>query len=613
MSARPRPKLVSDSDVLSFGPRGELREAFATSGRVHIDRWLPLLVLNCTDNPDDSLARQVAVNSPAYLIWSPADRDEAESALEAVLHRLHREVGRVLVIELHDEHQEQLAEDSPKLPSFDVAIGATGGKSGQAALNALKKSLGVMKVNFRNPDITIVDPGEPMLACDDECDRLTLTVPQVHRSPDGQLYPQVEHELAAAFSESLLCAVSAFVGSVSDRTPPHHRALGRSAILAAALKADKKLDTLARSYDFLLSISPINTAEARDEFFAGGAQAEPDFRYRPLTVDPDTVKRDLYAIDLSVVEDLLLERILREKRREIDMQLTMLETRSTQAFRPASMMLYGPVGGDLLAAAHNILDELKPAGIRTKSVEAHAIADKARELIAYYRNADPRFQAKVEVRDDVSGLLVSGDKLMIASDTSISDHRLDPLLAHEVSVHLLTYFNGATQGMSIFRTGLAHYEGIQEGLGVFAEWAVGGLTVQRLRLLAGRVLAVEAMTKGATFVDVYRLLNGDCGFARRSAFNITARVYRSGGLAKDAIYLKGFLEIIGRVATGHSLEAFWLGKIAPEHVEAVDELLERGLLHPPVFVPEFLGREGAQRRIDRLRHGETFDRLLELE
>jgi hypothetical protein len=54
-----------------------------------------------------------------------------------------------------------------------------------------------------------------------------------------------------------------------------------------------------------------------------------------------------------------------------------------------------------------------------------------------------------------------------------------------VSVHLLTYFNGATQGLRIFRTGLAHYEGIQEGLGVFAEWAVGGLTPARLRLLAG--------------------------------------------------------------------------------------------------------------------------------
>ena len=47
---------------------------------------------------------------------------------------------------------------------------------------------------------------------------------------------------------------------------------------------------------------------------------------------------------------------------------------------------------------------------------------------------------------------------------------LEALLAHEVSVHLLTYCNGAAQGLTIFRTGLAGYdEGVQEGLGVFAE------------------------------------------------------------------------------------------------------------------------------------------------
>ena len=613
MSVRPRLRAAAGGDELAFGPRGELRETFATTGRIHIDRWLPVLVLNCSATPEDSLARQVAINSSAYLIWSPEDQDEAASALEIVLDRLGEQVGAVLIIELYDEQAQELAEDSPKLPDFDVRISASGSDHSKAALEALKKSLAAMNVNLRTPDVDVIDAGEPLLDVANRSDRLVLAIPQVHRGSDGQHYPQVEHELAAAFSESLLCAVSAFVGSVSNKPPPHHRALGRSAILAAALKADKKLDSLAGSYDFLLSISPINTAEARAEFFEGGEKTEPNFRYRPLTVDPDSVKRDLYAVDLRVIEDLLLERILREKRREIDMQLTMLAARNTQAFRPASMMLYGPVSSELLVAAKNILDQLKPSPMKGESLDSAAIASKARELIAHYRNADPRFEAKVEVRKDISGMLVSGDKLMIATDTCVSSQRLDPLLAHEVSVHLLTYFNGATQGLTTFRTGLAHYEGVQEGLGVFAEWVIGGLTVQRLRLLAGRVCAVEAMIKGASFVEVYRLLHRQFGFARASAFNITARVFRSGGLAKDAIYLKGFLEIIGRVATGQSLDSFWLGKIAPEHLDALDELLKRGLLHPPVFVPEFLGRPAAQQRIERLRNGETFDRLLDLE
>ncbi len=69
------------------------------------------------------------------------------------------------------------------------------------------------------------------------------------------------------------------------------------------------------------------------------------------------------------------------------------------------------------------------------------------------------------------------------------------------------------------------------------------------------------------------------------------RVFRSGGFAKDAIYLKGFRQVVDLVAAGASLDPFWLGKIAPEDVEAIEELLLRGLLQPPVFRPEFLSRD----------------------
>ncbi len=159
--------------------------------------------------------------------------------------------------------------------------------------------------------------------------------------------------------------------------------------------------------------------------------------------------------------------------------------------------------------------------------------------------------------------------------------RLDALLSHEVSVHLLTHFNGAAQGLTVFRTGLAHYEGVQEGLGVFAEWAVGGLSGTRMRLLAGRVLAVDAMLDGAEFVDVYRMLADEYGLPRKPAFDVTARVFRSGGFAKDLIYLQGFRNVIELVSAGTSLTPFWIGKIATGHVEAIEELLQRGLVRRP--------------------------------
>ena len=180
-------------------------------------------------------------------------------------------------------------------------------------------------------------------------------------------------------------------------------------------------------------------------------------------------------------------------------------------------------------------------------------------------------------------------------------HRLEALLAHEVSVHLLTYFNGAAQGLGIFRTGLAGYEGVQEGLGVFAEWAIGGLTRTRLRLLAGRVVAVDAMLRGARFIDVYRIaVRATMAFPRAAPSGSRRACFRSGGLAKDAIYLQGFRAVMDLVAAGASLEPFWIGKIAVGHVPAIEELLQRGLVQPPRLHALFLADEKPARADRRL-------------
>ncbi|HEY0164957.1 MAG TPA: tyrosine/phenylalanine carboxypeptidase domain-containing protein, partial [Sphingomicrobium sp.] len=172
---------------------------------------------------------------------------------------------------------------------------------------------------------------------------LSFGLPPIHRAPNGAVYPQLFRDLANAGGDAVLRAACAFIADGTGTAPRHYRALGRSALLAAALSADRKLDRIARSFDFLLSVSPINTAEAMAEFVAAGGERPPRFEYRPLTVDPDDAKRRLYAVDLGKLEDPLLETLLSDKRREIDHQLTMLSARNTPAFRPASMLLYGTV------------------------------------------------------------------------------------------------------------------------------------------------------------------------------------------------------------------------------------------------------------------------------
>ncbi len=602
--------------VPEFGKRGELRQAVGKAGRIHLDRWLPFIVLHRSPDPSGSIARKVAVNSPAYLIWSPEDDRGAEQAFAAVAAATHRQFGCILVLEVEDAAWEPVPEGSQKLPAFDIQAGASGGPSARRALDCLTEALGKIRIDLRKPKIAIGDAGPPSIKLDEAdlaVDRLSVVIPQIHREDETTFYPQLTRDLAVAVGDALLQAACEFMSDSGVGSPPHFRSLGRSAFLAAALDADKRLDKVARGFDFLLSVSPINSREAMERFFAGGEAETPKFRYRPLTVDPDAAKRDLYAVDLSIIEDPLLERLLSEKRQEIDHQLTMLSTRNTAAFKAASLLQYGTVGSQLLADAHAILARpraRKPSG---DVVGAFEVAEAARALVVKYQAIDKRFDPDIEIRDDVGGLLVSGRKLMIASSTSMLRARVDALLSHEVSVHLLTHFNGAAQGLTVFRTGLAHYEGLQEGLGVFAEWAVGGLSLTRMRHLAGRVIAVDAMLDGAEFVDVYRGLVDGYGLPRKSAFDITTRVFRSGGFAKDLIYLKGFQDVIGLVVSGASLDPFWIGKIARDHVGAIEELIQRKLVQPPLLIPEFLQRQDVERRIARLRGESSFAGILDAE
>jgi len=591
---------------LEFGEFGALRDAVGESGRVHLDRWLPFLMIYRGEGGGPSLARHVAINGPAYLVWEPRDDRVALGLLERLVEAIGERLGSPpLIFILSDQPVPLVSGKAPTLPRFIAEIGASDDPGARRAVARLEQAVTAIHADLRQCEVDRVAADDDRLV---EAPSITLRLPSIHLQPDGNVYPQLEHEISVAFGDALLQAACAYIDDGKRAPPAHYRALGRQAFLAAAKSADRKLGEVSRSFDFLLSVSPINTGEAMQRFVASKAREMPQFRYRPLSIDPDTAKRALYDIDLSILEDPLLARLLSEKRREVDQQLTMLATRNTPSFRPASTMLYGIVEPCLLDDALGLLQSTDPAPPRGNSVGADGVAAAARALIAAYQTLDERFAAEVEIREDVSGLMVSGPKLMIGTDSIMPAHRLDALLAHEVSVHLLTFFNGSTQGLKVFRSGLANYEGIQEGLGVFAEWAVGGLTRTRLRLLAGRVVAVDAMLGGADFIEVYQLLR-EHGFRRSGAFGIAARVLRSGGMAKDAIYLRGFRQVVDLVASGASLTPFWLGKIAPGHAPAIEELLHRGLAHAPVFIPEFLSRPDTTKRIERLTAGLPFQSM----
>lgn len=619
-----------------LGGKNAWRKRLEHGGRVHVDRRLPFIVLAHHGTEAFSLARRVAAISASSIVWPLQAGDvadvEAMAHADALLDLLQKDYPRFLVIALHDLPRDaSLDEESPRLEPFRFELGASLDEATQAAATSLDGALQAISIDLREAKVADVplpaaSPGlQALLADHPGVSRIALGIPQIHRVPGGGdrgIYPLIYHELESATYDALLLAFATFIEHTTpdgdgDGEPggrPHHRSLGRSRFLQAAAKADAALAKISGSFDFLLAVSPINSVEAYERFEADRRQKAPAFRYRPLAFSPDVLKRHLYRIDLRAVEDPVLEGLFREKQLELDQQLMMLQRRNTPAFRYASLLQYGGVEPELLAQAKLVLEKITEPSPRDDDASAgpEDVQHAADAVIARYREQTPAFDiAETCLRSDTGpGLMVSGPSLLISTATRMPAFRVDPLLQHEIGVHLLTYVNGSQQGLGIFGHGLADYEGIQEGLGVFAEFLVGGLSVARLRLLAARVLIVDAMLDGADFIQCHRLLNEAHDFSSRGAFNIVARIFRSGGFSKDAIYLRGFQQVLHRVAQGRSLDAFWYGKIAERHIPVVEELRLRGMLQPPAATPEFLQRPVAQATLARLRDGTPFLDLL---
>jgi uncharacterized protein (TIGR02421 family) len=132
------------------------------------------------------------------------------------------------------------------------------------------------------------------------------------------------------------------------------------------------------------------------------------------------------------------------------------------------------------------------------------------------------------------------------------------------------------------------YEELQEGLAVFYEYLTGGLTLGRKRTLAARVVIVDQLISGSSFIDSFFLLVDKYGFSEKAAYLLTTRVYRGGGLTKDGVYLKGLLNIIEYIKQGKSLEALLIGKIRQDYLPVIQELIHRQILIKPVLKPRYL-------------------------
>ncbi len=599
-------------------------------GRIHIDRQLPFLSVYRRQHDFIDLDIQHLVTSEAAYLYTTADRryhTGLAQLVSEVAGVMVEQFGAFLLLELWpnmfpEEIDDELQRATPR-PRFRI-ISPPKQRMGHF-LDKFVEALSRIRLGGQLAHVDVVSRyriGPPKLrplmtpqeAEQQRCLVLGLELLPVFIERETQeLFPQLRRQMERSLAVALKRTFFEFARSRTTHRPPHFHALGRRATVRAVWRADRELSEVSDGFDFLLQVSPINGSAAWRDFQRQKYQHPPAFHYRPLPVDPVVLKRQLYETPVDRVEDPAIGQLLRDKVDELDREINMLLDINTPRFIHGSIQLYGDVEDSLFALAKEILGRL-PKGTKTKhsdQLDALEFAACAREEIEYLRQQDTEVRATVEVRDDVNGLMVSHGSLLVGADTRIARDRVPALLQHEIGTHVLTYYNGKGQPFRQLYAGLSGYEALQEGIAVLSEYFVGGLCGNRLRLLAARVIAVRAVLDGVSFVECFQRLVDQYYFSPRVAFSTTMRVFRGGGLTKDAIYLRGLVQTLAYFSQGGGLEPLLIGKISVDHIPMMRELQWRQVLTEPRLRPRYLSDPEAVSRLDQLLSGVTVLDLLD--
>lgn len=354
----------------------------------------------------------------------------------------------------------------------------------------------------------------------------------------------------------------------------------------------------------LSMVTPVNVGDARNAFFRG---EEPQFEYRALP-DLEMLQDRLDQISPEDASDPSISAMADRLLAELGLRLEMYRTRGTDKFFLVAVEMFGHVDQATLDLAHRILEVEPQTKSREGMIGAEELAERAQSELEGYRRDYPEMKATVKLSETRPGVMVETGVLHIGKETRIAHSRVDQLLQHEVGTHIVTFENGNAQPLHMLGLGLAGYDELQEALGVLAEHLSGGIPASRLRVLAYRVVSAHLRSEGAEFREAFDTLTG-LGASRSVAFTTTMRAYRSGGMTKDVIYLRGLTRLLQQLAAGLELKPLFVGKIAFDSIPLVAELRERNVLVEPPLVPRFLTREGAESRMREIREARG---LLEL-
>ena len=295
-----------------------LRRNLPIWGRIHVDRQLPFLVVyRRPEGLEDAGTSRLIIGEAAYLM--AADSRRARKSLthlvETVVRTLSSAFGAFLLVEVWASRDQGRAADSPLPPRPGFRILAPKTQNSDSTLGVLSSRMGRISIGRLKAEVEVVRPRSvaapgmsPLIPAavrhEANCHLIGIEVRPFYRdSETGDVFPVARRALLRSLSRELKHTFFQFARTETTHRPAHFPSLGRRSMVKAVWDVDRRLEAIGSAFDFLLDVTPINSAEAWRRFRRRRFDVAPRFYYRPLTEDPALLKRRLWGIPMEHLED----------------------------------------------------------------------------------------------------------------------------------------------------------------------------------------------------------------------------------------------------------------------------------------------------------------------
>lgn len=350
---------------------------------------------------------------------------------------------------------------------------------------------------------------------------------------------------------------------------------------------DEQLYSSVQHIDILTAIAPTNYLEQKSRFFESNFNKAPQFTYQENNIPLFEKKRQLFNLPIEKLDNKYLYKLYSEVIQSYVDKLDQFQHIGSPEFLYDSLRYYGEPSSNEIKNAHYLLhvtSDLDKSSADMVTIE---------EIVHYFENFAQanHYPLKLEVVDSmIANALVSSDIVKINRKAKINRQQLKALAHHELGVHLATSLNAKAQPIKILALGSPVNTTSQEGLAMLCEYLAGFMSLDRLRMLALRVVAVESLIKEKDFRRTFTMLIEEFKLAEDKAFAMCSRVYRGGGFTKDYLYLKGFKQIITAYNNKTNINNLLSGKVSMEQLPIINKLVEQGVLNSPKFISPAIRR-----------------------